>query len=73
LIEQSQSPTFLLALRLIFVLLPVILLGLALLFALRFPLTPLLHQQLNAHLSRQRAGLPVDEREKEFLVKTLLG
>ncbi|MFZ6018118.1 MAG: MFS transporter, partial [Chloroflexota bacterium] len=73
LIEQPQSPTFLLALRLIFMLLPLVLLALALVFALRFPLTPALHQRLNALLARQRAGLPVDEGEKQVLVKTLLG
>lgn len=73
LIEQPQSPTFLLALRLIFMLLPLVLLALALMFALRFPLTPALHQRLNALLARQRAGLPVDEGEKQVLVKTLLG
>jgi Na+/melibiose symporter-like transporter len=73
LIEQPQSATFLLALRLIFMLLPLVLLALALIFALRFPLTPVLHQRLNALLARQRAGLPVDEAEKQALVKTLLG
>ena len=73
LIEQPQSESFLLVLRLIFMLLPVVLLALALLFALRFPLTPELHRRLNALLARQRANEPVDESEKRELTKVLLG
>jgi oligogalacturonide transporter len=73
LIEQPQSDTFLLVLRLIFVLLPIILLAFALIFALRFPLTPDLHRRLNAILAHQRANEPVDESEKSELTKILLG
>jgi Na+/melibiose symporter-like transporter len=73
LIEQPQSDTFLLVLRLIFMLLPIVLLAFALLFALRFPLTPALHRRLNALLTRQRASEPVDETEKRELIKVLLG
>ena len=40
LIEQPQTDTFLLVLRLIFMLLPIVLLAFALIFALSFPLTP---------------------------------
>ena len=40
LIEQPQTDTFLLVLRLIFMLLPIVLLAFALIFALRFPLDP---------------------------------
>ena len=65
LIEQPQSNTFLLVLRLIFMLLPIVLLVFALFFALRFPLTPDLHQRLNALLARQRIAQPVDEAEKD--------
>jgi oligogalacturonide transporter len=72
LIEQPQSEIFLLVLRLIFMLLPVVLLGLALLFALRFPLTPERHRRLNALLARQRAGEPLDEAEKHELSRVLL-
>jgi len=43
LIEQPQNDTFLLVLRLIFMLVPVVLLAFALIFALKFPLTPQLH------------------------------
>lgn len=73
LIEQPQSDTFLLVLRLIFVVLPIVLLAFALVFALRFPLTPGLHIRLNALLADQRAGHPVDEAEKRDLTRYLLG
>jgi len=73
LIEQPQSDTFLIVLRLIFMLLPVVLLAFALFFALRFPLTPELHDRLNDLLVRQRANQPVDETEKGQLTKQLLG
>lgn len=73
LIEQPQSDTFLLVLRLIFMLLPIVLLSFALFFALRFPLTPELHRRLNALLTKQRANEPVDETEKRNLTQTLLG
>lgn len=73
LIEQPQSDTFLLVLRLIFMLLPIVLLAFALFFALRFPLTPELHRRLNALLARQRIDQLVDESEKAYLTKTLVG
>ena len=56
LIEQPQSATFLLVLRLIFMLLPLFLLALAFIFARGFPLTPELHRRLNTMLAMQRAG-----------------
>ena len=73
LIEQPQSDTFLLVLRLIFMLLPIVLLAFALFFALRFPLTPELHRRLNVHLAQQRANEEVNETEKQELTKVLLG
>jgi oligogalacturonide transporter len=73
LIEQPQSDTFLLVLRLIFMLLPIVLLAFAVFFALRFPLTAELHGRLNALLARQRLDQPVDESEKAYLTKTLVG
>ena len=73
LIEQPQSDAFLLVLRLIFMLLPIVLLALALFFAVRFPLTPDLHRRLNALLARQRANESVDESEKKELTEVLLG
>ena len=73
LIEQPQSDTFVLVLRLIFMLLPIVLLAFALLFALRFPLTPELHRRLNALLAKQRSNESVDETERAQLTKLLLG
>lgn len=73
LIEQPQTGTFLLVLRLIFMLLPIVLLVFALAFALKFPLTPALHRRLNALLARQRRAEPVDETEKRELTRILLG
>jgi oligogalacturonide transporter len=73
LIEQPQSDTFLLVLRLLFIFLPIVLLAFALLFAVRFPLTPALHRRLNALLAKQRAGEAVNEAEKQALTKILLG
>lgn len=73
LVEQPQTGTFTLALRLIFMLLPIVLLTFALVFALKFPLTPALHQRLNALLAKQRLQQPVDQSEKQELTKVLLG
>ncbi|HOQ97321.1 MAG TPA: glycoside-pentoside-hexuronide (GPH):cation symporter [Anaerolineae bacterium] len=56
LIEQAQPAGFVLALRLIFVLAPLVLLALALVFAGRYPLTAERHRRLNALLDKRRAG-----------------
>lgn len=73
LIDQPQSETFLLVLRLIFMLVPVVLLAFAFIFAYRFPLTPDLHRRLNILLAKQRKNEPLDEVEKAELTKRLLG
>jgi oligogalacturonide transporter len=72
LIEQSQSDTFLLVLRLLFILLPIVLLIFALFFAARFPLTPELHQRLNTYLAAIRKGEQPGEDGNE-LKKILIG
>ena len=72
LIEQPQTAGFLLALRLIFMLLPIVLLVFALLSASKFPLTPALHHRLNILLAKQRAGEPVDDAERQALTEALL-
>jgi Na+/melibiose symporter-like transporter len=72
LIEQPQTDVFLLALRLLFMLIPIVLLTFALLSALKFPLTPALHNRLNVLLAKQRAGEAVDETEKQALTEALL-
>jgi oligogalacturonide transporter len=73
LIDQPQTDGFLLALRLIFMLVPIVLLVFALISARKFPLTPALHHRLNNLLAKQRANEPVDEAEKQALTKALLG
>lgn len=58
LVEQAQSPTFILSLRLLFALAPVLLLMPALYLAWRFPLTPRIHQRLQTVLEEYRRGDP---------------
>ena len=72
LIDQPQTDTFLLVLRLLFVLLPIILLVFALFFATRFPLTPELHARLNQYLAAIRKGEAPEEDGIE-LKKILIG
>jgi len=72
LIEQPQSETFLLVLRLLFMILPIVLLLFALFFALRFPLTPELHQRLNRYLASVRSGEEPEEDGAE-LQEILIG
>jgi oligogalacturonide transporter len=72
LIEQPQSETFLLVLRLLFMLLPLVLLSFALYFAARFPLTPALHLRLNDYLQAVREGGKPEEDGSE-LKRLLIG
>ncbi|MCS7285804.1 MAG: MFS transporter, partial [Anaerolineae bacterium] len=73
LVEQPQSPTFILTLRLLFGLTPIFLLTIAILFALRYPLNPQVHARLRAVLERKRAGESVDEAEILPLTRSLIG
>lgn len=75
LIEQPQSETFLLVLRLILALLPITLLCGSLIFAARYPLTPERHRQMNRLLEKQRAGGLDDAQkaEKAALIRELAG
>jgi Na+/melibiose symporter-like transporter len=56
LVEQPQSELFVLVLRLIFFAIPIVLLTLAVIVARRYPLSPQVHQRLNALLAHRRAG-----------------
>ncbi|MCU0520863.1 MAG: MFS transporter [Anaerolineae bacterium] len=58
LIEQQQSAAFITALRSIFAGAPIVLLALALLSALRYPLTPQIHSRLTKLLTARRRGDP---------------
>lgn len=68
LIEQPQTDTFILVLRVIFVAVPVILVATSLFFARKYPLTPELHQRLRAVLEKKRAGESTAELEAETAV-----
>jgi oligogalacturonide transporter len=81
LVDQPQSPTFLLALRLILTVLPIALLAGAMYFAARYPLTPALHARMNAVLAKQRqigidpvaVDIPADEQaERAELIHALV-
>jgi oligogalacturonide transporter len=76
LVEQPQSGTFLLVLRLVFALVPIVLLAAALVFARRFPLTPEVHERLRRVLTKRRSDAPLseeDRREAKALEKLLIG
>lgn len=75
-IEQPQTETFILSLRLIFFFAPVILLALALLVARKYPLTSIVHARLREVLSIKRQGVAMTEEttvEEKALVKELIG
>ena len=73
LIESAQTPAFLNALRLAFVLIPIGFVALGVFFATRFPLTRDLYHRLTTVLTAARANQPVDESERQALIKTLIG
>jgi GPH family glycoside/pentoside/hexuronide:cation symporter len=75
-IEQTQTGSFLLALRLIFAFIPPFLLVVALIFAARYPLTPQRHEQLKRALARRRSGrseTPAETAEVQLLRSELIG
>ncbi len=68
-IPQEQSDTFIIILRLIFALAPMIFLAVALINCIRYPLSPMLHERLRTLLSRKRGGESTTEmidEEKEL-------
>jgi oligogalacturonide transporter len=65
LVEQPQSAGFILVLRLVFALVPVVLLAFSLWFARRYPLDPDTHRRLNQFLTARRAGQPETEESRE--------
>jgi oligogalacturonide transporter len=75
-VVQEQSRTFVTALRLAFAFLPLVFVGVAIVAAIRFPLTAELHARLNRLLTRRRRGEPPgedDEREAAELGRILVG
>jgi oligogalacturonide transporter len=76
LVDQPQSDQFILALRLIFAVLPVILVAGAAFFASRYPLTGPVHARLNARLAHRRRGAAETAEtaaEAEELKRLLIG
>jgi Na+/melibiose symporter-like transporter len=75
-VEQPQSDSFILVLRLIFALVPIVLVGASLFFALRYPLTAKVHRRLCRVLETRRRGGSEDEamrEEAEELERRLIG
>jgi oligogalacturonide transporter len=73
LVEQPQTDSFLLSLRVAFALLPVALIAFGIFFASRFPLTVNIYQRMERVLAERRAGSSTDEVERQALIKTLIG
>jgi len=73
LIEQAQTPAFILSLRLVFVLLPVAFIAFGIYFAAQFPLTIPIYERLEKLLSAARGGEEVDQEEKQELTQRLIG
>jgi oligogalacturonide transporter len=73
LVEVAQTPTFINALRLFFVLIPVGFISFGIFFASRFPLTRAVYHRLNAVLTGMRANGKEDPAEREDLIKQLVG
>jgi oligogalacturonide transporter len=75
-VEQTQSATFLLELRLIFVFVPVVLVAAAMLIGRSYPLDSATHSRLNTILTARRRGepeSPEQQNEARVLVKKLVG
>jgi oligogalacturonide transporter len=75
LVEQPQSAAFILGLRLIFALIPIIFLAFGLIFAFKYPLTSQVHQRLNRILAARRKGEPETpdfRQETEALSRLLI-
>jgi Na+/melibiose symporter-like transporter len=74
-VEQPQTEAFLTALRLIFVFVPIVLVGAALLVGRHYPLNPARHARLNQVLAARRAGAETPELQAEaaILMKDLVG
>jgi Na+/melibiose symporter-like transporter len=71
-VDQPQSAQFVLTLRLIFVLIPLVLLSSSIFLASKLPLTHQVHARLRQVLAAQREGKPVDESELEDLKRLLI-
>ena len=76
LVEQPQSETFILTMRLIFALVPIVLVASSLFVALRYPLTTKVHRRLRRVLEARRSDEPEGDQiraEAEALHEALIG
>ena len=75
LIDQPQSEGFVLTLRVVFFIVPLVLLGLTIFFAARLPITPESHARLSTFLAARRINpvlTPALQTEEEELKKILI-
>jgi oligogalacturonide transporter len=74
-VNRVQTPEFISTLRLIFAIVPIVLVALAIGVAFRFPLSPTAHARLRGLLERRRAGTPgrADKAEAAELTLRLVG
>jgi len=76
LVEQTQTDSFILALRTMFFLIPVVFMLISMIFAWKYPLDHATHVRLNKVLTGRRAEepeSPEDQAEVEVLTKILIG
>jgi Na+/melibiose symporter-like transporter len=73
LVESTQTPAFISALRLFFVLIPVGFISFGIYFASHFPLTVDLYQRMEKVLASMRSGSTADEEERKNLIRRLIG
>jgi Na+/melibiose symporter-like transporter len=75
LVEAVQTPAFISALRLFFVLIPVAFISFGIFFASRFPLTRAIYHRLEVVLDAMRSNgkEKEDEAERQDLIKRLVG
>jgi len=71
LVKQQQTPEFFTALRIIFGILPVLFLLIAIYNAVRYRLTPDVHNRLNKLLTARRLGKEYDKNEEAELKRIL--
>ena len=73
-VEQTQTPQFILALRIVFAVLPIGILTLCLIAAVKYPLTRKLHEKLKhlLELKRRKVALGDEWTEEEEKLKKLL-
>lgn len=70
-VRQAQSPEFFMILKVVFAVVPFVFLSLAIYNAVRYRLTPELHDRLNIFLTGKRGGGDYSPEEEDFLKRIL--